>query len=165
MTSVLDATDNENAATIIHNPSKRVDRLSKPFAKITDTYSYVDDVLARVTRSSTGSSARFAEDALRLAGTEILKEKTNQRKTVVLFMNEEPQSSLNQEIRALKDANIFTSVIALGNNLDEKELVRKIPDVTLLYVVNDQDEWTKVIEEIKENKLTGKKDKGNIAVF
>ena len=80
-------------------------------------------------------------------------------------MNEEPQSSLNREIRALKDANIFTSVIALGNNLDEKELVRKIPDVTLLYVVNDQDEWTKVIEEIKENKLTGKKDKGNIAVF
>lgn len=154
LTAILDATDNENIATIIQQPSKDVKTLSSRFEKVEDTTSYVNRILSRIPGLSSSQRNGFAESALRLAGEEIIKEKSNQRKTVVLILNQEPQTSLNREIRQLRDKNIFVAVIVLGNDLDALELKRKLPDSTILYVVTEEDDWIKIFEEIKITRLT-----------
>lgn len=63
---------------------------------------------------------------------------------------------MNEQVKALRANNIFVSVVALGDRLDERRLKKKLPDVSILYVVNDDDDLDKIIDEIKKSKLTSK---------
>ena len=156
MSAVIDGTEGENIATILYDPSKPVHKLSSRFEKIEkESGPFIERVLSSVSRIDSSHADNFAEMALRLAATEIAKEKTEQRQTVVLILNEKPQASLNQGIRLLRDKNIFVSLIVLGYDIDKAELEKKLPDTTLLYVVSDEEDFTRTLKEIKANKLTG----------
>lgn len=159
MKAVIDGTDGENIATILYNPSKPTRKLSSRFEKIEDDMAtsdqFIERVLSSVSRTRSSHADDFADTALGLAVEEMAKEKTGQRRTVVLILNEEPQAKLNAKIRELRDKNVFVSIIVLWYDIDENELKMKLPDTSLLYVVSDQEDWTPVLKEIKDNKLTG----------
>ena len=159
MKAVIDGTDGENIATILYNPSKPTRKLTNRFQKIEDDSAasdpFIERILSSVSRSDSSHADDFADTALGLAVGEMAKQKTGQRRTVVLILNEKPQAKLNQKIRQLRDENVFVSIIVLGHDLDENELKMKIPDTSLLYVVSDQEDWAPVLKEIKDNKLTG----------
>ena len=154
--TVLEATVDEKAASIVYTPRKAPTGLSSTFEKIYQTKTYVDRILASVSSRPSGHADSFPKQALEIAGAEITKQKSNRRKTILLILNEEPDASLNEQVKALRANNIFVSVVALGDRLDERRLKKKLPDVSILYVVNDDDDLDKIIDEIKKSKLTSK---------
>lgn len=159
MEAVTKGTEGESIATILYDPSKPTRRLSSRFQKIekddTETKKFIDRVLLSVTRVRASHDDDFAETALRLAADEMIKETTDQRRTVALILNETPKAKLNSVIRLLRDRDIFVSLIILGHDVKENELKLQLSDATLLYAVSDEQEWERSLKDINRNSLTG----------
>jgi len=154
--TVLEATIDEKAASVVYTPKRAPTGLSSNFEKIYQTKTYVDRILASVSSTPSGHADSFPKTALEIAGTEIMKQKSKRRKTILLILNEEPDAALNEQVKTLRANNIFVSVVALGDDLDERTLKKNLPDVSILYVVNDEDDLDEIIDEIKKSKLTSK---------